>query len=77
MSSVLEPSFLLELGAYAVTVAGIRLFKNRYRRAGSQPSAKEVPDLEQPEPVQVSSGRSCDLSVSQTSHTLCKSQQTI
>lgn len=33
MSGLLEPAFLLELGAYAVAAAGIRLFKNRYSQS--------------------------------------------
>ena len=32
MSGLLEPAFLLELGAYAVAAAGIRLFKSRYNQ---------------------------------------------
>ncbi len=39
MSGMLEPSFLLELGAYAVAVAGIRLFKHRLNRV-RQPDAQ-------------------------------------
>ncbi|KAA6422245.1 MAG: hypothetical protein FRX49_07715 [Trebouxia sp. A1-2] len=43
MSSVLAPSFLLELGAYAIAAAGIRLFKNRISRA-RQPEAQNHPE---------------------------------
>ena len=43
MSSVLAPSFLLELGAYAVAAAGIRLFRNRNGRARQQ-EAQEHPE---------------------------------
>ncbi|KAL0042311.1 hypothetical protein WJX77_008788 [Trebouxia sp. C0004] len=44
MSSVLAPSFLLELGAYAVAAAGIRLFRNRSSRARQQ-EAQEHPEI--------------------------------
>lgn len=43
MSSYLEPSFLLELGAYAVAIAGIRIFKSRYWGTGAQSSADVTP----------------------------------
>lgn len=43
MSSVLAPSFLLELGAYAIAAAGIRLFRNRSSRTRQQ-EAQEHPD---------------------------------
>lgn len=44
MSSMLEPSFLLELGAYAVAAAGIRLLKNRVSRGRHQ--AAQAPLVE-------------------------------
>lgn len=47
MSNYLEPSFLLELGAYAVAIAGIRIFKSRYWGTGAQPSADVTPYPEQ------------------------------
>ena len=43
MSSVLAPSFLLELGAYAIAAAGIRLIRNRSCRARQQ-EAQEHPE---------------------------------
>ena len=43
MSSYLEPSFLLELAAYAVAIAGIRIFKSSYWGTGAQPSADVTP----------------------------------
>ena len=58
MSGVLEPSSLLELGAYAVAVAGIRLFKHKYWRPGASPAGEKSPGPEQPEPEQVSCERS-------------------
>ena len=48
MSSYLEPSFLLELGAYAVAAAGIRIFKSRYWKTEAQPSAAGTSNSEQP-----------------------------
>ncbi|KAL0050427.1 hypothetical protein WJX82_011056 [Trebouxia sp. C0006] len=42
MTSVLAPSFLLELGAYAIAAAGIRLFRNRSSQARQQ-EAQEHP----------------------------------
>lgn len=42
MSGVLAPSFLLELGAYAIAAAGIRLFRNRTSQARQQ-EAQEHP----------------------------------
>ena len=60
MSSYLEPSFLLELGAYAVAAAGIRIFKSKYWRNGVLPSANGTPHVEQPvATVQVSARSSC------------------
>ena len=55
MSSYLEPSFLLELGAYAVGIAGIRILKSRYWGTGAQSSANVTSHPEQPvAPGQVS-----------------------
>ena len=60
MSGYLQPSFLLELGAYAVAAAGIRIFKSRYWRAGTQPSADDTSKPEEPvATVQVRSRFSC------------------
>lgn len=60
MSSYLEPTFLLELGAYAVAAAGIRIFKSKYWRTGVLPSAHGTPDVEEPvATVQVSVKFSC------------------
>lgn len=36
MTNVIDPSFLLELGAYAVAAAGIRLLKHRISRTRQQ-----------------------------------------
>ena len=48
MSGFFEPSFLLELGAYAVAAAGIRIWKSKYWRAGTQPSADDTSQPEEP-----------------------------
>ena len=54
MSGLLEPAFLLELGAYAVAAAGIRLFKNRYsqsRETSHNPVSEADAPVTVPKPV--------------------------
>lgn len=51
MTSALEPSFLLELGAYAVAFAGIRLFKTRLSRGSKHNVAQQDQTVEEAKDV--------------------------
>ena len=56
MAGLLEPSFLLELGAYAVAIAGIRLVRNRL---GSSSSEAEIQRESQAQQVPFGSFTAC------------------